>query len=210
MTGLREEVIAVATPLTNSAHANAPGGLPLRTERTLLRLAEPADAPELLAFHARNAAHLAPTSPQRPPGFLTLEHWERQIAQEQADFAAGRAVRLLLCPAGEPQRVIGGVNLNSISRGAAQYADLSYALDADAQGQGLITEATRAVIAYAFGPLNLHRVRACYLPTNERSGAVLRRLGFVIEGYARDYLLIDGRWQDQILTGLINPEWRPA
>ena len=67
----------------------------------------------------------------------------------------------------------------------------------------------RGIIAFAFGPLNLHRIRACYLPTNARSGAVLRRLGFVVEGYARDYLLIDGRWQDQILTSLINPDWQP-
>lgn len=193
---------------SNTMDHSDSAALPLRTARTLLRLAEPADAPELLAFHTRNATHLEPSAPRRPPEFLTPAHWEQQIAQAQADYAAGRSLRLLLCPASEPRRVIGSVNLNNITRGAAQYADLGYALDAGAQGAGLMTEAVGAVIAYAFGPLNLHRVRACYLPTNERSGAVLRRLGFIIEGYARDYLLIDGRWQDQILTGLINPEWR--
>ena len=40
--------------------------------------------------------------------------------------------------------------------------------------------------------------------------AAWERLGFVVEGYARDYLLIDDRWQDQILTSLINPDWHPA
>lgn len=184
--------------------------LPLHTERTLLRLATPADAVELLTFHRRNREHLAPSSPRQPDDFLTEAYWRRQITQAQADFAAGRSLRLLLCLRGEPRRIIGSVNLNNITRGAAQYADLGYAIDAEHQGQGLVTEAVQAVIAYAFGPLNLHRVRACYLPANERSGAVLRRLGFVIEGYARDYLLIDGRWQDQVLTGLINPDLRPA
>ncbi len=43
---------------------------------------------------------------------------------------------------------------------------------------------------------------------NERSVRLLRRLGFVVEGYARDYLLIQGRWQDQVLVGLTNPGWR--
>jgi ribosomal-protein-alanine N-acetyltransferase len=185
-------------------------GLPLRTERTLLRLAELEDAPELVRFHSRNFDHLAPSAPRRPESFLTRAYWQQAIIRDQEDFAAGRSARLLLCPKEDPRHIIGSVNLNNITRGAAQYADLGYALDAELQGKGLMQEAVRAVIAFAFGPLNLHRIRACYLPTNERSGAVLRHLGFVIEGYARDYLLIDGRWQDQILTSLINPDWQPA
>lgn len=48
---------------------------------------------------------------------------------------------------------------------------------------------------------------AAYLPDNERSGKLLKRLGFVVEGYARDYLMIDGQWQDHILTSLINHNW---
>jgi ribosomal-protein-alanine N-acetyltransferase len=39
-----------------------------------------------------------------------------------------------------------------------------------------------------------------------RSGRLLGRLGFVIEGYARDYLLVNGRWEDHVLTSLINPQ----
>jgi ribosomal-protein-alanine N-acetyltransferase len=45
---------------------------------------------------------------------------------------------------------------------------------------------------------------ANYVPTNERSGRLLRRLGFVVEGYARDYLFIGGRFQDHVLTALTN------
>jgi ribosomal-protein-alanine N-acetyltransferase len=44
---------------------------------------------------------------------------------------------------------------------------------------------------------------------NERSGRLLERLGFVREGYARDYLLIAGRWQDHILTSLTNTGLKP-
>jgi ribosomal-protein-alanine N-acetyltransferase len=194
----------------NSSKSDPAAALPLRTERTILRLAEPEDVAELVRFHTRNLAHLAPNSPRRPEGFLTEAYWQQEIPRSREDFAAGRSARLQLCLAEDPRRIIGAVNLNNITRGAAQYADLGYALDAGMQGKGLMPEAVRAMIAFAFGPLNLHRVRACYLPTNGRSGAVLRRLGFVVEGYARDYLLIDGRWQDQILTSLINPDWQPA
>lgn len=51
---------------------------------------------------------------------------------------------------------------------------------------------------------------ANYMPHNQRSGNLLRRLGFVVEGYARDYLLINGRWEDHIQTSLINPNWKPS
>jgi ribosomal-protein-alanine N-acetyltransferase len=49
---------------------------------------------------------------------------------------------------------------------------------------------------------------ANYMPHNRRSGNVLKRLGFVVEGYARDYLMINGKWEDHIFTSLINPHWR--
>jgi ribosomal-protein-alanine N-acetyltransferase len=69
-------------------------------------------------------------------------------------------------------------------------------------------EALQAGIAYAFDELGFHRVMANYMPVNERSGRLLRRLGFVVEGYARDFLLIDGQWRDHVLTALTAPAKR--
>ena len=181
----------------------------IATERLTLRLAGPADIPALLRYITDNADYLALTSPLTPPEFLTEPYWLGQVARNRDDFAAGRSVRVFLFPRGEPDVVVGGLSLNNIVRGAAHYCDLGYSLAEDRQGQGLMSEAVSAAIRYAFDELNLHRVRAAYLPTNERSGRLLCRLGFVAEGYARDYLLIQGRWQDQVLVGLINPAWRP-
>jgi [ribosomal protein S5]-alanine N-acetyltransferase len=70
-------------------------------------------------------------------------------------------------------------------------------------------EALTAAIAFAFDVLRLHRIMANYIPGNERSGKLLRRLGFNMEGYARDYLLIDGEWRDHILTALTNAKLTP-
>jgi ribosomal-protein-alanine N-acetyltransferase len=41
------------------------------------------------------------------------------------------------------------------------------------------------------------------MPRNARSAAVLQKLGFDKEGVARDYLKINGRWEDHILTALV-------
>ena len=53
---------------------------------------------------------------------------------------------------------------------------------------------------------------ANYMPINERSGRLLRSLGFQVEGYARDYLYVGGAWRDHVLTALTNPnpDFSPA
>lgn len=177
----------------------------LTSARVILRLAEPADVPALLRFHIANADHLAPTAPLRPANFLTEQYWHDAVARDREAFARGSSARFTLFARADPETVIGAFNLNNIVRGAAHYGDLGFALGAAHEGQGLMEEAARAGIAFAFTDLRLHRIKACYLPSNVRSGRLLRRLGFVIEGYARHYLLIQGRWQDQILTSLISP-----
>jgi ribosomal-protein-alanine N-acetyltransferase len=179
------------------------------TNRLLIRLADANDLPALLRFYRENVDHLAPTSPLLPPDVLTEAFWLRQLARNNDDFVQGRALKVFLFDLSKPKVVLGQISLNNIVHGAAYYCDLGYALAEDRQGQGLMWEALVSVISYAFDEMRLHRVKAAYLPSNERSGRLLRRLGFVVEGYARDYLLIQGRWQDQILVGLTNSDWRP-
>ena len=181
----------------------------LVTERLVLRFVAEEDIPALLRFHAANAEHLAPTALLRPPDFHTAGYWQGAIARAREEVAQERSAQFGLFLKDDPGVYVGQVNLNNIVRGAAHYCDLGIAIGAAWEGQGLMAEAVRAVIRYAFAELRLHRLRACYLPTNERSGRLLRRLGFVVEGYARDYLLIQGRWQDQILVGLVNETWQP-
>jgi len=53
------------------------------------------------------------------------------------------------------------------------------------------------------------KTRQRHIPNNHRGGALLTRLGFEPEGYSNEYLLIDGQWQDHILTVLTHKEWLP-
>ena len=46
------------------------------------------------------------------------------------------------------------------------------------------------------------------LPSNAPSRALLSRTGFQQEGYARNYLLIDGKWQDHLLFAILREDWR--
>lgn len=173
-------------------------------------MVEESDARALLDYALENREPFAEWEPLRPEAYFTLEFWERETARVVDVQRAGLGAQFLLVEHDSPRgAIVGRCNLSNVVRGAFQAAHLGYSLDHAAWGRGLMTEGLAAVLAYAFDEMNLHRVMANYLPTNERSGAVLRRLGFVVEGYARDYLLIDGRWRDHILTSLTNPSWRP-
>ena len=53
----------------------------------------------------------------------------------------------------------------------------------------------------------MHRIMANYMPHNMRSGNLLAKLGFEREGYARQYLQINGEWRDHVLTALTDNSW---
>ena len=92
-------------------------------------------------------------------------------------------------------------------RGAFQACHLEFSIAAEAQGQGLMQEGLSAAIALVFDTYGLHRIMASYCHDNVRSGQLLQRLGFNIEGTARSYLKINGVWRDHVLTALIDERW---
>lgn len=178
----------------------------LMTERLVLTLPGPEVAGRVLTYLLDNRDHLAPWEPPLPDGFLTLGYQADRLARAHDELAEGRAIRMYLFDRHDGGgAILGTVNFTQISRGGFQSCMLGYALARDAQGKGLMCEALRAAIDYVWDEVGLHRIQATYMPHNERSGRLLRRLGFVVEGYARDYLFIDGKWRDHILTALYRP-----
>lgn len=178
----------------------------IQTERLVLRPARPDEAAEVARYYRDNDEHLRPWSPPGAPVQLTTEYWAEQLQRWEEDLAAGRAYRFYLFKRAAPRSVIGSLGLTNIVRGPLQQCFLGYTLDASEQGHGYVTEAVEAAVRFAFDELRLHRVSANYMPENARSGRVLRRCGFRVEGYAYDYLYIAGRWADHILTARTNPD----
>lgn len=178
----------------------------IETERTLLRLGCDDDAPALLDFFVRNRAYHKRWEPPLRDTFFTVEVQRAVIRRRAAEFAEGRSACLLMFDrTARDGAVIGRINLTEIVRGPFQACVLGYAVDRAYEGRGYMFEALRAAIDFAFGDLRLHRIMANYRPENERSGRILGRLGFTREGYAREYLFIDGAWRDHVLTALTNP-----
>jgi ribosomal-protein-alanine N-acetyltransferase len=182
----------------------------LEGARTILRLAGLVDVPAIISYYTENQVHLAPFEPLRPSVFYTESYWCSQVKQSLDEFRVDRSLQLFLFKKDNESAIIGSINFRNFVRGVFQACILGYSLAEASQGKGYMTEALKVAISYVFTQLNMHRIMASYLPHNQRSGRLLKRLGFVVEGYACDYIMINGQWQDHILTSLINPNWKPA
>lgn len=175
------------------------------TDRLVIRLPEMADVPEIIRYYGENRAHLQPFSPTFAPDFLDHATWVDQVRSRSREFALGESFRGFLLARSAPQRIVGNLNLTQVHRGAFLSCVLGYNLARDEQGKGYMHEAVAGAVRFAFETWKLHRVAANYMPVNTRSAEVLRRCGFQVEGHASAYLLINGRWEDHVLTAIINP-----
>ena len=92
--------------------------------------------------------------------------------------------------------IIGVVNVTEIVWGAFRSAYLGYYGMVGKSGGGLMTAGVGQVVRYAFDELGLHRLEANIQPENAKSIALVRRLGFVKEGFSPRYLQINGAWRD--------------
>lgn len=182
----------------------------LETERLILAIASPEDAPRLAAYADRNRDHHARWAPEAPPDFFTEGFWRVRQTRALDEYRRDSALKLTLFRRDDPDGpIVGHANFTEIVRGPVQICQLGYSLDQAAQGQGVMSEALRRAIKLVFEDLALHRIRATYSPVNERSARLLRRLGFVVEGYARDYLFANQRWEDQVVVGLVGSSAPP-
>ena len=181
------------------------GRIELHTERLLLKTLGETWAERLLAYQLRNREFWREWNPLTPDEFYTLE---AQRARLRADYELqrqGGGLRLYLLRRGAADGpIVGDLAFNNIVRGAFQSCHLGYKIDAGAPNQGLMTEALRRAIDYAFGELMLHRIEANVMPRNARSRRVVQKLGFAEEGLARKYLKINGVWEDHIHYVLLN------
>lgn len=89
-------------------------------------------------------------------------------------------------------------------------AELGYELNRSHWGQRIMSEALPAVVKYGFEVMDLHRIEADPLVTNEPSKKLLLKLGFKPEGTLRERVFFRGKFYDQLCFGLLKNEWNRA
>ena len=173
--------------------------LPLHGARVSLRSPTKGDVTEFTALNrASRAFHRGLVSPPS-----TADQFATFLQRSNKDAS----VCLLICRV-EDDVIIGAINLSQIFRGGFQSAYLGYYIGARYAGQGYMTEALRFALRYGFEHLKLHRLEANIQPGNVASIALVKRAGFVREGYSRRYLKVCGRWRDHERWAIIAEDWK--
>jgi ribosomal-protein-alanine N-acetyltransferase len=145
---------------------------------------------------------LAPWEPFRTDGYYSLETCQLRVREMRRDFLEDKGIVLCFLTPNE-DRMLAYTNYSNIIRGVFQACNLGYSLRESEQGKGIMQEALSAGIEYIHKEQHIDRIQASHMPRNARSAAVLKKLGFDKEGVARDYLKINGQWEDHILTALV-------
>jgi len=104
------------------------------------------------------------------------------------------------------KKLIGSCSINIIDSPNGE-AMIGYILHRDYWNKGYITEAARAVVAFGFEQMNLHRIIASCDPENTGSYHVMEKIGMQREGYLRQEKMFKGVWRDFLLYAILEKEW---
>ncbi|MTI46523.1 GNAT family N-acetyltransferase [Sporosalibacterium faouarense] len=164
------------------------------------------EAQAVLNFYERNREFFKPWEPLRDEEFYKLENRRDILSWELNSMRRKESIRLWIFDKNDTkfEDIMGMVSLTNIIRGAFQSCFLGYAMDKDAINKGYATEAIGKAIEIGFNELNLHRIEANIMPKNKASLRVAEKLGLQNEGLAKNYLKINGEWEDHIHMVILN------
>src|SRR5579859_367219 len=174
----------------------------LTTERLLLREFEESDWRAVYAY-------------QKHPLYLRYTPWSNRTEMEVRvfvqTFLSWRAAlprskfqfAVILRSSGE---LIGNCGIRTTA-GKSWEADIGYEYDHRYWGQGYATESARALLAFGFGELNLHRIWAHCIAENTGSSHVMEKIGMRYEGRFYEAEWMKERWWDTLVYAILDREW---
>lgn len=174
----------------------------LTTERLLLRDFAPDDWPAVHDYGSRpEACRYQAWGPNSEEDSRAVVQRAIDSAREEPRSRYHLAIELLV-----ERRMIGSVRL-AIQSQRFRCGVLAYIVHPELWGQGIATEAARAMLDLGFSGLHLHRIEATCDPRNVASARLLEKLGLRQEGCQREAMLLRDGWRDSLLWGLLEQEW---
>lgn len=176
-------------------NSNIINNIVLSGERVKLKVLNPNNAEELLAYYLRNKEHLKKFEPSRSKEFYTLFVQKKLLEESYRQYINGSGVSFGIFLS---DKLIGKLQISSIILGSIKSAFVGYSIDERMQNKGYMKEALKLSCDYAFSDLGLHRIEASTIIDNIKSQRVLLSCGFNKLGLNEKYLFIDGKWKDHI------------
>jgi ribosomal-protein-alanine N-acetyltransferase len=187
----------------------APPSFRVAGKRVMLRSPERMDWEDWTQLRGESRRFLAPWEPTWSADALSRAAYRRRLARYAEDWRTDQGYTFFLFRM-DDDALVGGIGLSNVRRGVAETGSLGYWIGERFARHGYMAEGLKLMLSFCFQRLRLHRVEAACLPHNAPSRGLLLKSGFREEGYAREYLCIDGRWQDHVLFGLLREEWSSA
>ncbi|MEM7289050.1 MAG: GNAT family protein [Pseudomonadota bacterium] len=160
-----------------------------------------------LEVRTHSQQFLQPWEPSWPDDDLSLIGYRRRLRAYERHRQSGWGRTFFLFD-GNNRELLGGVSLTRISYGMSMSTTLGYWMGERHANQGIMKKSVPAILSFAFDDLGLKRVEAACLPENQRSRHLLRKCGFRQEGYAKEYLEINGKREDHVLFGILASDFR--
>lgn len=182
----------------------------LETERLFLRSYRAGDGPCLYAMIQSNRAHLSQYESGNVLMSIQTPEDAEVIARDLANAWARRDCFFLGAFDKQTGTFVAQIYVGPVNWDLPEF-ELGYIADKDHEGQGYVTEAAKAALAFIFQHLHAHRVRLMCNDTNTRSYRVAERCGFVREGHLREnHKHADGTFSGTFFYGLLRREFEAA
>lgn len=169
-------------------------------EGITLRNFRPEEADAIFEVVQRNIAHLHFMHWASPD--YSLDSARDFVERSARNAAAGDSLSLGLFSSDEFIGSVGYVTFDTNAR----KTEIGYWIDAGFEGKGIVTDAVRCLVDFAFEQLRMNRIEIRCISENERSAAVAKRLGFRQEAHLREYEIRNGRAYDYLTFGLLRSD----
>jgi RimJ/RimL family protein N-acetyltransferase len=179
--------------------------LPIETERLWLRKYEDRDLADILEYSSDADFWLARNLDWAVSEQGVKEYWE---AQREVDPSTDPKWFSLVVALKAEEKVIGHVGIGVVKAKEDRQGIIGWLLGRKDRGQGLATEAARALVTYGFEQLGLHRITAHTGKDNRRSWYLMERLGMRREAHFRESQIVNGEWRDEYVYAILADEWR--
>lgn len=167
-----------------------------------LRLSKPEDADVVFALVNKNRAYLREWLPW-VEGTQTVEDSKKFLEESVNLFQKKDTIQLGIW---WKDKLVGAIGLHEINN-PHKKATIGYWLDVDAQGGGIMSQAVKALVDYAFNELNLNKVTIHAAAGNSKSRAIPERLGFKHEGTLRDNEWLYDHFVDSESYSILKKDW---